>query len=55
MKIKKDVKRIKVSFCILFRVEEEEEEYKNKERESDKTDQPMNSKEENSHKKQYSH
>ena len=28
---------------------EEEEEYKNKERESDKTDQSMNSKEENSH------
>ena len=34
MKTKKDVKIIKVSFCILFRVEEKEEEkHKNKERE----------------------
>ena len=40
MKIKKDVKKISKSVCILFRVEkEEEEEHKNKERESDKTDQ----------------
>ena len=54
MKTEKDVKRKSKSDCILFRVEEEEEEYKNKEREVT-TDQSMNSKEENSHYKQYSH